>query len=1108
MEALSRRRRQRMDSQKGSHSPKPSGAKKCTRCGRGWHPRERCPAREAICHKCGSKGHYKSECRTKSVSEVANTDSAMDAAFLGNVGEKITTREAWYSSIILNKRSTRFKLDTGAEVTAIGINTYRTLGKPRLSSPRRVLYGPSKQQLATLGQFEATFTHKGKTASHTVYVIDGLNTNLLGLPAIISLGLATRLDAVSTITPIVSTGNKEEIAKQFPSLFAGLGNLGHEYKIKLKPGATPHRIYTPRHVALPLRDKVKQELEKMEALNVVSKIEEPTEWCAGMVVVPKSDGRIRICVDLKPLNTNVMREVHPLPTVDETLAQLTGAKRFSKIDANSGFWQIPLAKESRHLTTFITPFGRYCFNKMPFGISCAPEHFQRRMSQILERLEGVLCQMDDVLIFGRNDEEHDARLGAALKRIQDAGVTLNKEKCEFRKSELKFLGHIINQHGIRADAEKTSAVANMKTPSTITELRRFMGMVNQLGKFSPNIADLSQPIRPLLSKRADWLWGTQQDEAFESIKKELTKPAVLALYDPKSNTKVCADASSYGLGAVLMQEHSGSWRPVAYASKSLSETEKRYAQIEKEALASTWACEKFAIYLLGKSFLIETDHKPLIPLLGFKNLHDLPPRVLRFRLRLARFDYSISHVPGKLLYTADALSRDPLVNANQDSMCCLQEEADTLMELNTSSLPASEHRLLRYQQCQEQDPVCSKVIQYCQSKWPNKRSVSQELKPYWEARGLLTVSKNNLLLYGNRIVVPEILKRETMEKLHSGHQGITRSRLRAKLSVWWPGISGEIERYIKQCTTCSKHIKNRREPLIPTPLPEYPWQKVSTDLFQLNKHIYLVVTDYYSRYPEVHKLKDTTSKGVIMCLKEIFGRWGIPEIIVSDNGPQYNSQEFSDFARAYEFKHVTSSPLYPQSNGHAERSVQTVKKLLRESEDPDLSLLVYRSTPLPWCNLSPAQLLMGRCPRSNIPSPKESLIPKWEYLKEFERVEKKFKRQQKHDFDRHHRVQSLPDIQDDSSVWITSGNHPTPGVVQFSLADAPRSYLVQTDTGTVRRNRQHLSPNNGANSTPDSSATRSPIMTRSRTGTAINPPDRYVGLASKGRCGESNHTTV
>ena len=240
-----------------------------------------------------------------------------------------------------------------------------------------------------------------------------------------------------------------------------------------------------------------------------------------MAVVPKKEGAIRICVDMKKLNESVLREVHPLPDVNETLAQLSGAKVFSKLDANSGFWQIPLAKESRYLTTFITPFGRYCFNKMPFGISRAPEHFQKRMSKILTGLSGVLCLIDDVLVFGSDQKEHDERLTAALERIKEAGATLNPSKCEFRKTQLKFLGHLVDPTGIRADPEKTSAIAGMKAPTNIPELRRFMGMVNQLGKFSHNLADLTQPLRLLLSKKSSWLWGPDQERAFAEVKTEL-----------------------------------------------------------------------------------------------------------------------------------------------------------------------------------------------------------------------------------------------------------------------------------------------------------------------------------------------------------------------------------------------------------------------------------------------------------------------------------------------------------------------------------------------------------------------------------------------------------
>ena len=239
----------------------------------------------------------------------------------------------------------------------------------------------------------------------------------------------------------------------------------------------------------------------MESLGVISRVDQPTPWYVAMVVVPKKNGAVRICVNLKPLNTNVQREVHPLPIVDETLAQLSGTIVFSKLDANSGFWQIPLTASSKLLTTFLTHNGRYCFNKMPFGISSAPEHFQKRMEKILAGLPGVLCHMDDVLIFGKNVQEHDIRLEQVLQRTQATSATLNQEKCQFHKSSLKFLGHLVDATGIQTDPDKTSAIANLPTPQNTSDLRRYMEMINQLGKFSSNLAEFTQPLCEMLSKK-------------------------------------------------------------------------------------------------------------------------------------------------------------------------------------------------------------------------------------------------------------------------------------------------------------------------------------------------------------------------------------------------------------------------------------------------------------------------------------------------------------------------------------------------------------------------------------------------------------------------------
>ena len=257
--------------------------------------------------------------------------------------------------------------------------------------------------------------------------------------------------------------SEKDLRRQFPKLFSGLGKLQGEYRIELRSDAKPFALTTPRRVAIPMLPKVRAELERMERLGVVRRVQEPTDWCSGMVVVPKPGGKVRICVDLTRLNESVCRERHPLPAVEQTLAQLAGARVFTKLDANSGFWQIPLAEESAFLTTFITPFGRFCFNRLPFGITSAPEHFQRRMAEILQDVEGVVCLMDDVLVHGKSQEEHDRRLMVVLQKLQDAGLTLNQKKCEFSKCRVKFLGQIVDHAGVRPDPDKVAAIVHLRT---------------------------------------------------------------------------------------------------------------------------------------------------------------------------------------------------------------------------------------------------------------------------------------------------------------------------------------------------------------------------------------------------------------------------------------------------------------------------------------------------------------------------------------------------------------------------------------------------------------------------------------------------------------------
>uniref|UniRef100_A0A9J7ZHH2 Gypsy retrotransposon integrase-like protein 1 n=1 Tax=Cyprinus carpio carpio TaxID=630221 RepID=A0A9J7ZHH2_CYPCA len=670
---------------------------------------------------------------------------------------------------------------------------------------------------------------------------------------------------------------------------------------------------------------------------------------------------------------------------------------------------------------------------------------------MLEGLEGTLCHADDILVFGATHKEHDARLLKVLNRLEQNGLTLN-EKCEFAVPQVRFLGHIISAEGIRADPDKIKAIKQMPEPKSVADVKRFLGMVNYIGKFSPNIAELTGPIRDLLKAENDWTWGIQQQQAFEKVKQELSSPAVLAQYCPDRQTRVSADASFFGLGGVLSQlQPAGEWRPVAFISRSMTPTEKRYAQIEKEALAITWACERFQTYLLGLDFVVRTDHKPLVSLLGSRLLDDLPPRILRFRLRLLRFSFKIMHVAGKNLITADTLSRAPLEENPSEADLKREEEVKVCVDHVIQQLPATPTKLAQIKKAQEDDEVCRQLSSLVRTGWEEKKTAPPHLALFWQYRHDLLIAEG-LLMKGNRLVIPGSLQKDVLERVHQGHQGITKCLARAQMSVWWPGITRQIKEKVSQCETCVKNSYSHPEPLLTTLLPSRPWQRVAADLFHWNKGNYILLIDYYSRYIEVASLTVTTTKQVMEKLKAMFARHGVPEILVTDNGPQFAASDFADFAKDYDFHHVTSSPHYPQSNGEAERAVRTVKTLLKKGEDPHKALMAYRATPLA-SGASPAQLLMGRNIRTTLPVSPSTLKPAWPNLNTFERKENELKAKQKMWYNKRHRAQIKPVLRTGQSVWIK--NVPNPGRVTCP-ADTPRSYIVEGPTGSLRRHRSHL----------------------------------------------------
>lgn len=941
-------------------------------------------------------------------------------------------------NVQINNVNLRFRIDTGADITVINKKSQEMIQLPISKYHNKKLVDAGGKELKDAGVIETFITYKGQERKANLCVIEKAPQNLLGIPEIKALGLVYRVRGV-------------KIEDKFQGLYKELGRLPEVFRIRLKSDAVPHSIPVPRKLPLGLREATERELKRMESMGVIERVEEYREWCAGMVVAPKSSGGVRICVDLTALNRSVKRENYPLPRVEETLALLEGSRVYSKMDANSGFWQIKLEEESRALTTFITPFGRFQFRVMPFGITSAPEFFQRQMNRILAGLPGVVCMMDDILVFGKSEAEHDERLEEVMKKISEAGMTLNKKKCEFRKSEVIFLGHKVTAEGIEADPEKVAAIRQMSPPTNKTELKSFLGMVNYLSKFSARLAETERPLRELGRKSSCWVWGPDQQRSFEEVKKEICNAPVLAKYELSKEHRVTADASNYALGAALLQRtEDGQWQPVAFVSRKLTEAEQKYAQIEKESLAITWACEKFDYFLVGTQFQVETDHKPLVKLLGRSDLANLPLRCQRFKLRLMRYDFKIFYTPGPQMFLADLLSRPAGEATSQERERAQRVELHVRMTIETEEM----HDDIMLEEIRRQgsgDEIYQRVLSEIRSDWPRRgKDYKGELQGYWAQKEHLSESQG-LLMRDDKIVIPQVIRRDFLERIHRGHQGVERCVKRARDSVWWPGMRKAIEDFVRDCNSCIKERGTEHYPMIPAELPGGPWAVVGTDLFQFRERDYLLIVDYYTRWIEVMEIEDKSAEAVVKRMKNVFARLGAPQLMRSDNGPCYESAVFKKFVEEWKIHTRTSSPRYPESNGLAERAVQTIKKMWSRERDKNLALLIYRSTPLA-SGLSPAELLYGRNIRTNIP-----LGHRGTSVREFEENDKRLKVSQKQQTDRRRRAKEREVLVEGDVVWVRSPEDKKGrrGVIAAERSE-PHSYDVRIEGKLLRRNRKHL----------------------------------------------------
>ncbi|XP_028412533.1 uncharacterized protein K02A2.6-like [Dendronephthya gigantea] len=823
--------------------------------------------------------------------------------------------------------------------------------------------------------------------------------------------------AQNNIFPIVASNARLSVGK---------------HHIEVDPNIKPV-IHPPRKVPAALRHRILKELERMVDLGVIEKQSEPTSWVNSMVTVVKPN-KLRICIDPRDLNRAIRREHYPLPTVEEVVSRLPKARVFSTLDASSGFWQIELDDSSSTLCTFNTPFGRYRFKRLPFGISSAPEVFQKVMTTLLEGLDGVECIADDILVWGKDISQHNQRLRSVLDRCQERNLKLNREKCEIQRTQLTYVGHLLTADGLQPDPEKIRAIQQMPEPADKQAVMRFM--------------EISAPLRSLLESKTEWHWGESQKKSFQQLKSLVASTPVLKYYDVNCPVTLSVDASSHGLGAVIMQDQ----QPIAYASRALTSNQQKYAQIEKELLAVVYGCSKFHQYIYGQTVKVETDHKPLEAIFR-KPLHQTPLRLQRMLLQLQRYSLEVTYKPGKEMYLPDTLSRAHL---NEEKESLLDEELEVcLLDLE---LPISPEKLKEFQDATDQDTALQNLKTVILSGWPNTRSqVHPDIREFWSYQNELTYM-HQLLFRNQKLIVPKVLRGEMLKRIHQAHLGIVKCKQRAREILFWPGMGNEIEEMVSKCPTCNENRNsNIKQPLTPHEIPDRPWAKIGVDLFEFKNTNYLLCVDYYSKFPEVAKLPSLKSSATITALKSIFARHGIPDEVVSDNGPQFASVEFKNFSEVWEFLHITSSPGYPQSNGQVERTVQTVKKLLKKADesgqDPYLSILEYRNSPLDSFNKSPAQLLMSRRLKSRLPTITSLLQPQIQQnvvkkLRSSQQIQKKY-------YDIGSRV--LPPLRKGEVARMQRKGKWVQVTVIEQHDRAPQSYLVQTQDGRIfRRNRRHL----------------------------------------------------